>query len=98
MKLSRGTLRKVHQNLWWAVGFDAIAFAIAAAVFYPFALSPEIAALSMSGSSADVAINAQLLMQTKLTRIHKPGRNAPREPPADVAKQTPMKAATPATA
>ncbi|MDX8477940.1 heavy metal translocating P-type ATPase [Mesorhizobium sp. VK24D] len=69
MTLSRATLRKMHQNLWWAVGYNLIAFPLAAGVLYPFLLSPEIAALAMSGSSALVAINALLLKRTKLEGI-----------------------------
>ncbi len=69
IELSRATLRKMHQNLWWAVGYNMIAFPLAAGVLYPFTLSPEIAALSMSGSSAVVAINALLLKRTKLAGI-----------------------------
>ena len=69
IELSRATLRKMHQNLWWAVGYNVIAFPLAAGVLYPFVLSPEIAALSMSGSSAVVAINALLLKRTKLAGI-----------------------------
>jgi len=69
IELSRATLRKMHQNLWWAVGYNVIAFPLAAGVFYPFTLSPEIAALLMSGSSAVVAINALLLKRTKLAGI-----------------------------
>ena len=69
IELSRATLRKMHQNLWWAVGYNVIAFPLAAGVFYPFTLSPEIAALSMSGSSAVVAINALMLKRTKLAGI-----------------------------
>ena len=72
IELSRATLRKMHQNLWWAVGYNLIAFPLAAGIFYPFVLSPEIAALSMSGSSAVVAINALLLKRTKLAGIHLP--------------------------
>jgi len=75
IELSRATLRKMHQNLWWAVGYNVIAFPLAAGVFYPFTLSPEIAALSMSGSSAVVAINALLLKRTKLAGI-RPTRSA----------------------
>jgi len=77
IELSRATLRKMHQNLWWAVGYNTIAFPLAAGVFYPFTLSPEVAALSMSGSSAIVAINALLLKRTRLTGIHKshPGQD-----------------------
>lgn len=72
IELSRATLRKMHQNLWWAVGYNVIAFPLAAGVFYPFVLSPEIAALSMSGSSAVVAINALMLKRTKLAGIRQP--------------------------
>jgi Cu2+-exporting ATPase len=69
IELSHATLRKMHQNLGWAVGYNLIAFPLAAGVLYPFTLSPEIAALSMSGSSAVVAINALLLKRTKLAGI-----------------------------
>ena len=76
IELSRATLRKMHQNLWWAVGYNVIAFPLAAGVLYPFTLSPEIAALSMSGSSAVVAINALLLKRTKLAGIKSAKPNA----------------------
>ena len=72
IELSRATLRKMHQNLWWAVGYNVIAFPLAAGVFYPFTLSPEVAALSMSGSSAIVAINALMLKRTRLAGIRSP--------------------------
>ena len=71
IELSRATLRKMHQNLYWAVGYNTIAFPLAAGVFYPFTLSPEVAALSMSGSSAIVAINALMLKRTRLTGIRR---------------------------
>jgi Cu2+-exporting ATPase len=67
--LARATLRKMHQNLWWATGYNLVAFPLAAGVFYPFLLSPEIAALSMSGSSVLVAVNALLLKRTRLEGI-----------------------------
>lgn len=68
IELSRATLRKMHQNLWWAAGYNIVAFPLAAGVFYPFLLSPEIAALAMSGSSALVAVNALLLKRTRLDK------------------------------
>lgn len=77
--LSRATLRKMHQNLWWAVGYNLIAFPLAAGVLYPLTLSPAIAALSMSGSSALVAINALLLKRTRLGG-HRLGRHQIRDP------------------
>lgn len=69
LRIGKGTLRKMHQNLSWAVGYNAIALPIAAGVFYSslgLKLSPEIAALSMSGSSVIVAVNALLLKRLKL--------------------------------
>ncbi len=71
--LSRATLTKMHQNLWWAVAYNVVAFPVAAGVFYPFVISPEVAALAMSGSSALVAVNALLLKRTRLEGIHAHG-------------------------
>ena len=74
--LSRATVRKMRQNLWWAVGYNTIAFPIAAGVFYPsigLLLRPEIAAISMAGSSFLVAVNALLLKRTKLEGIRRYG-------------------------
>lgn len=69
LKIGRGTLRKMRQNLGWAVGYNAIALPIAAGVFEPafgLVLRPEIAALSMSGSSFLVAVNALMLKRLPL--------------------------------
>jgi Cu2+-exporting ATPase len=74
IELSRATVRKMHQNLWWAVGYNTIAFPLAAGVLYPFVLSPEVAAISMSGSTLIVAINALMLKRTKLAGIRQPGK------------------------
>ena len=68
-ELSRLTLRKMHQNLWWAVGYNVIAFPVAAGVLYPLTISPELAALAMSGSSLIVAMNALLLKRAKLAGL-----------------------------
>ena len=76
IELSRAPLRKMHQNLWWAVGYNVIAFPLAAGVLYPFMLSPEVAALSMSGSTLLVAINALMLKRTKLAGIRNSGKTA----------------------
>jgi Cu2+-exporting ATPase len=69
LQVGRGTVRKMRQNLGWAVGYNAIALPIAAGVFEPafgLVLRPEIAALSMSGSSFLVAVNALLLKRLPL--------------------------------
>jgi Cu2+-exporting ATPase len=59
----------MRQNLGWAVGYNAIALPIAAGVFEPafgLVLRREIAALSMSGSSFLVAVNALMLKRLPL--------------------------------
>ncbi len=69
LKVGRGTLRKMHQNLAWAVGYNVIALPIAAGVFEPslgLQLRPEWAAIAMSGSSFIVATNALLLKRLHL--------------------------------
>jgi Cu2+-exporting ATPase len=69
LAVGRGTLRKMRQNLGWAIGYNAVALPIAAGVFEPalgLVLRPEIAALSMSGSSLLVAVNALLLKRLRL--------------------------------
>ncbi|TWE27426.1 heavy metal translocating P-type ATPase [Prauserella muralis] len=69
LRIGRGTLRKMRQNLGWAIGYNAIALPIAAGVFEPslgLMLRPEIAALSMSGSSVIVAVNALALKRLRL--------------------------------
>ena len=66
--VSRGTVRKMHQNLWWAVGYNTIALPIAAGFLEPIGLvlRPEVAAISMAGSSILVAINAVALKRLRL--------------------------------
>jgi P-type Cu2+ transporter len=76
LTIGRGTLRKMRQNLGWAVGYNTVALPIAAGVFagWGLILRPEIAALSMSGSSLIVAINALLLKRLRLPAVvlHEP--------------------------
>jgi P-type Cu2+ transporter len=75
LQIGRGTVRKMRQNLGWAIGYNSVALPIAAGVFEPafgLVLRPEIAALSMSGSSVLVAVNALLLKRLRL-----PGRSRP---------------------
>jgi Cu2+-exporting ATPase len=73
--ISRGTVRKMRQNLAWAVGYNSLALPIAAGVFEPFGftLRPEIGAISMSGSSVLVAANALALKRLRLpARVERP--------------------------
>lgn len=86
LRIGKGTLRKMRQNLGWAIGYNAIALPIAAGIFYPafgIMLSPEIAAISMSGSSVIVAVNALLLKRLQLPeQIALPAERTPAPEPA----------------
>ncbi|WP_172650866.1 heavy metal translocating P-type ATPase [Rhodococcus opacus] len=80
LRIGRGTLRKMRQNLGWAVGYNVIALPIAAGVFEPslgLVLRPEIAALSMSGSSVIVAVNALMLKRLALPAPPEPQLTPP---------------------
>jgi Cu2+-exporting ATPase len=70
VEIGRGTVRKMRQNLGWAIGYNSLALPIAAGVFEPWGLTlrPEIAAISMSGSSVLVAVNALALKRLRLPR------------------------------
>jgi Cu+-exporting ATPase len=60
-RLSRGTMRNIRQNLFFAFVFNALAVPIAAGVLYPFSgllLNPMIASAAMSMSSVLVITNA----------------------------------------
>ena len=70
IEISRGTVRKMRQNLAWAVGYNSLALPLAAGALDPIGivLRPEIGAISMSGSSILVAVNALLLKRLRLPR------------------------------
>jgi P-type Cu2+ transporter len=64
IELSKATVRKMRQNLFWAAIYNVVAIPIAAGVLYPslgLMLRPEFGALAMSASSITVVSNALLL-------------------------------------
>ncbi len=63
IRLSKATVTKMKQNLFWAAIYNLIAIPVAAGVLYPLGilLSPAVGALAMSASSITVATNAVLL-------------------------------------
>ena len=59
----------MRQNLWFALGYNALGVPVAAGVLYPFTgllLSPMLAALAMSLSSVSVVGNALRLRHARL--------------------------------
>ncbi|HET9109258.1 MAG TPA: heavy metal translocating P-type ATPase [Ktedonobacterales bacterium] len=67
IRLSKATVRKMKQNLFWAAIYNVIAIPVAGGVLYPFGilLNPAIGALAMSASSITVATNAVLLKRVE---------------------------------
>ena len=67
--LSQKVMKNIKENLFFALGYNALGIPIAAGVLYPafgLLLSPMIAALAMSLSSVSVIANALRLRNIKL--------------------------------
>ncbi len=64
MDLSKYTMRKIKQNLFWAFVYNTLGIPLAAGVFYPFLgwqLSPVVAGAAMAFSSVSVLGNSLLM-------------------------------------
>ena len=67
--LSQATVKNMHQNLTFAFLYNSMGIPLAAGLFYPltgYLLSPIIAALAMSVSSASVVFNALRLRNARI--------------------------------
>ena len=67
--LSRGVLRNIKQNLFWAFAYNSLGLPLAAGAFYPlfgWLLNPMFAGVAMSLSSISVVTNALRLRRLKL--------------------------------
>ncbi len=65
VRLSRGTLRNIHENLFWAFFYNMICIPLAAGLF-AWKMNPMIGAAAMSMSSFTVCMNALRLNLFKL--------------------------------
>ncbi|MDP7282439.1 MAG: heavy metal translocating P-type ATPase, partial [Candidatus Undinarchaeales archaeon] len=69
IKLSQSTMRKIKQNMFWALFYNTLGIPVAAGVLYPFTgwlLSPILAGAAMAFSSVSVVTNSLLLKKLKL--------------------------------
>jgi len=72
IRLSKATVSKMKQNLFWASFYNLLAIPVAAGILYPnygIILAPEISALLMSASSIIVATNAVLLKRVEKSLV-----------------------------
>ena len=94
IRLSRATLRNIHENLFWAFLYNTIGIPLAAGAFIPFGLTlnPMFGAAAMSLSSVCVVTNAlRLNTFNPRSAAHDapPKHKAPaRELPAETACET----------
>ena len=64
IELSRRTVRKIKENLFWAFFYNIALIPVAAGLLYPFfhvLLNPILAAIAMASSSITVTVNSMLL-------------------------------------
>ena len=73
VRLGRGTLRNIHENLFWAFFYNLICIPLAAGLF-GLKMDPMYAAAAMSLSSVTVCLNA---LRLNLLKIHSPAHDRP---------------------
>ena len=75
IRLSRATLRNIHENLFWAFFYNTVGIPLAAGLWYPLfglKLSPMFGAAAMSLSSFCVVTNA---LRLNLFKLHDAGKD-----------------------
>ena len=88
IRLSRATLRNIHENLFWAFIYNTIGIPLAAGVFIPllgWQLNPMFAAAAMSLSSFSVVTNA---LRLNFFRMHDSKREIKNQSKTTTEKET----------
>lgn len=95
IRLSRATLRNIHENLFWAFFYNAVGIPLAAGVFISLGLtlSPMFGAAAMSLSSFCVVTNA---LRLNLFRLHreKPSKKLKNKQKTELTEETKMQTKT----
>lgn len=71
IKLSKATMRKIKQNLFWAFAYNVAGIPVAAGILFPITgwlLKPELAGAAMALSSVSVVTNSLLLKRFKIRK------------------------------
>ena len=91
IRLSRATLRNIHENLFWAFFYNTIGIPLAAGVFIPLGLtlSPMFGAAAMSLSSFCVVSNALRLNLFRLRDARHDHKRRAKKTPAAILKEEP---------
>ncbi|MHA2368249.1 MAG: heavy metal translocating P-type ATPase, partial [Candidatus Hodarchaeales archaeon] len=82
IELSRKTMRKIKENMFWALGYNSAGIPIAAGIlFLPLGLTlpPALAAFAMAMSSVSVVSNSLLLKRFKKPQIGTPSPSSASE-------------------
>ncbi|WP_274940162.1 heavy metal translocating P-type ATPase [Chordicoccus furentiruminis] len=89
IRLSRATLRNIHENLFWAFAYNAVLIPVAAGLYPHLTISPMWGAAAMSLSSFTVCMNA---LRLNLFRLRDASHDHPMRkralPPVSVPDQT----------
>ncbi len=75
VRLSRQTLKNIHENLFWAFFYNAVCIPLAAGLF-AWKMNPMIGAAAMSLSSFTVCMNA---LRLNLFKLHDTSRDRPKK-------------------
>lgn len=74
VRLSRATLRNIHENLFWAFAYNILLIPMAAGLYAGISLNPMWGAAAMSLSSFTVCMNA---LRLNRFRMHDGGKDRP---------------------
>lgn len=74
VRLSRATLRNIHENLFWAFAYNVLLIPMAAGLYAGISLNPMWGAAAMSLSSFTVCMNA---LRLNRFRMHDTGKDRP---------------------
>jgi Cu+-exporting ATPase len=70
IRLSKLTMQKIKQNLFWAFGYNTIGIPLAAGILYPFVhmivITPALAAAFMALSSISVTTNSLIMKRSRI--------------------------------